>query len=117
MPSLTSVIKSGEFYDRYDFLVDYSKTVNPQTMDCSTMKFESNTTDTTIKIELNDDTSTETPAYSIISNALGVTAMSTLVTKSVILTCTNTNVLFNVDVFVLFCFSVKKTSFNIDMFE
>ncbi|CAF1230894.1 unnamed protein product [Rotaria sordida] len=80
LPSLTSVIKSGEFYDRYDFMVDYAKTKNPSSIENVGIKTEQ-TSDVPIKMEVNDETSPQNPAYSIISNALGVTAMSTLVTK------------------------------------
>ncbi|CAF0914846.1 unnamed protein product [Rotaria sp. Silwood1] len=80
LPALTSVIKSGEFYDRYDFMIDYVKTKNPSAIENIGIKTEPNS-DVTIKMEVNDETSTQNPAYSIISNALGVTAMSTIVTK------------------------------------
>lgn len=78
LPALTSMIKSGEFYDRYDFMIDYVKTKNPSAIENLPTKSEQNTT-VPIKMEVNEESST--PAYSIISNALGVTAMSTLVTK------------------------------------
>ena len=61
-------------------MIDYIKTKNPSAIENSCVKTEQNC-DTTIKMEVNDETSTQNPAYSIISNALGVTAMSTLVTK------------------------------------
>lgn len=80
LPSITSVIKSGEFYDRYDFLIDFIKTKNPSAIESSSKKNEANL-ESTIKSEPNDETSTKTGAFSIISNALSVTAMSTLVTK------------------------------------
>jgi hypothetical protein len=80
LPALTSIIKSGEFYDRYDFLIDYVKTKNPSAIENLHNKTESNS-DQATKMEVNDEPSTQNPAYSIISNALGVTAMSTLVTK------------------------------------
>jgi hypothetical protein len=75
------VIKSGEFYDRYDFMIDYVKTKNPSAIENTVIKTEQQNSDLPIKMEVNDETSTQNPAYSIISNALGVTAMSTLVTK------------------------------------
>ncbi|CAF0894667.1 unnamed protein product [Adineta ricciae] len=83
LPSLTAEVKSAEFYDRYDFLIDYVKTNNPSSLESVTTKVESNL-ETSVKMEVNDEataTTTQNPAYSIISNALGVTAMSTLVTK------------------------------------
>lgn len=80
LPALTSIIKSGEFYDRYDFMIDYIKTKNPSAIENLPIKTEQNS-DISIKMEINDECSTSNPAYSIISNALGVTAMSTLVTK------------------------------------
>lgn len=80
LPALTSVIKSEEFYDRYDFLIDYVKKKNPSAMETQTIKSEQ-TADQPVPMEVPEDSSTQTPAYSIISNALGVTAMSTLVTK------------------------------------
>ena len=80
LPALTSAIKSEEFYDRYDFLIDYVKTKNPSAMETQTSRTEP-TADQPMPMEVTEDTSTQTPAYSIISNALGVTAMSTLVTK------------------------------------
>jgi hypothetical protein len=80
LPALTSIIKSGEFYDRYDFMIDYVKTKNPSAIENVVIKTEQ-TSDVPIKMEVNDEASTQNPAYSIISNALGVTAMSTLVTK------------------------------------
>ncbi|CAF2523952.1 unnamed protein product [Rotaria sp. Silwood2] len=80
LPALTSVIKSGEFYDRYDFMIDYVKTKNPSAIENVGIKTEQNS-DVQIKMEVNDETPTQNPAYSIISNALGVTAMSTLVTN------------------------------------
>ena len=80
LPALTSVIKSEEFYDRYDFLIDYVKKKNPSAMETQTIKSEQ-TTDQPIPMEVPEDSLMQTPAYSIISNALGVTAMSTLVTK------------------------------------
>jgi methionine-rich copper-binding protein CopC len=80
LPALTSVIKSEEFYDRYDFLIDYVKKKNPSSMETQTIKAEQ-TTDQATQMEVSEDSSTQAPAYSIISNALGVTAMSTLVTK------------------------------------
>ena len=80
LPALTSMVKSGEFYDRYDFIIDYVKTKNPSAIENLPVKTEQNTT-VPIKMEVNEENSTSNPAYSIISNALGVTAMSTLVTK------------------------------------
>lgn len=80
LPALTSMVKSGEFYDRYDFIIDYVKTKNPSAIENLPVKTEQNTT-VPIKMEVNEESSTPNPAYSIISNALGVTAMSTLVTK------------------------------------
>lgn len=61
-------------------MINYVKAKNPSAIETVGIKTEQNT-DVTIKMEINDETSTQTPAYSIISNALGVTAMSTLVTK------------------------------------
>jgi hypothetical protein len=61
-------------------LIDYVKTKNPSAIENIHNKTEQNS-DQTIKMEVNDECSTQNPAYSIISNALGVTAMSTLVTK------------------------------------
>lgn len=80
LPALTSMIKSGEFYDRYEFMIDYVKAKNPSAIESLPAKAELST-DQPIKMEVNDDATTPNPAYSIISNALGVTAMSTLVTK------------------------------------
>jgi len=61
-------------------MIDYVKTKNPSAIENLTIKPEQNS-DVSIKMEVNDEISTQNPAYSIISNALGVTAMSTLVTK------------------------------------
>jgi hypothetical protein len=61
-------------------LIDYVKTKNPSAIENIQNKTESNS-DQPTKMEVNDESSTQNPAYSIISNALGVTAMSTLVTK------------------------------------
>ncbi|CAF4480324.1 unnamed protein product [Rotaria socialis] len=80
LPALTSAIKSGEFYDRYDFMIDYVKAKNPSAIENVVIRTEQ-TPEVPIKMEVNDETSAYNPAYSIISNALGVTAMSTLVTK------------------------------------
>ena len=80
LPALTSVIKAAEFYDRYDFMMDFVKTKNPSSVENVAIKTETSP-DTPIKMEVNDETSAQTQAYSIISNALSVTAMSTLVTK------------------------------------
>ena len=74
------MIKSGEFYDRYEFMIDYMKAKNPSAIENLPVKAEPST-NVPIKMEVNDESSTPNPAYSIISNALGVTAMSTLVTK------------------------------------
>ena len=61
-------------------MIDYVKTKNPSAIENVGIKIEPNS-DVSIKVEATDETSTQNPAYSIISNALGVTAMSTLVTK------------------------------------
>ena len=61
-------------------MIDYVKAKNPSAIETHGVKVEPNS-DVTIKMETHEETSTQTPAYSIISNALGVTAMSTLVTK------------------------------------
>jgi transformation/transcription domain-associated protein len=61
-------------------MIDYVKTKNPSAIENLVIKTEQNS-DIPIKMEVNDEISTQNPAYSIISNALGVTAMSTLVTK------------------------------------
>ncbi len=61
-------------------MIDYVKTKNPSAIENVLIKNEQNS-DVSIKMEVNDAASTQNPAYSIISNALGVTAMSTLVTK------------------------------------
>lgn len=62
-------------------MIDYIKTKNPSAIENVVIKSEQNSSDMPIKMEVNDEISTQNPAYSIISNALGVTAMSTLVTK------------------------------------
>lgn len=61
-------------------MIDYVKTKNPTAIETVPIKTEQNS-DVSIKMEVNDEPSASNPAYSIISNALGVTAMSTLVTK------------------------------------
>ena len=81
LPALTSRITSEQFYDRYDFLIDYVKKNNPSAIENCLVKTEQITDSTPVKMEVNDETSASNSAYSIISNALGVTAMSTLVTK------------------------------------
>ena len=61
-------------------MIDYVKTKNPTAIESVSIKTEQNS-DVPIKMEVNDETGAQNSAYSIISNALGVTAMSTLVTK------------------------------------
>lgn len=62
-------------------MINYVKTKNPSAIENVVIKSEQNPEVVPIKMEVNDETSAQNPAYSIISNALGVTAMSTLVTK------------------------------------